>query len=255
MLIVISPAKTLNFEQKAKTNLYSDSDFLPRAEKLTKVLKKYRTEDLMTLMNVSQKIAQLNQQRFSEWKRPFNLDNAKQAIMAFKGDVYVGLDADSLSEKELTFAQDHLRILSGLYGVLRPLDLIQAYRLEMGTALQTATFKNLYDFWGDKLTFKINQTLKEQNDKVLINLASNEYFKVVNKKKLKGEIITPIFKDFKNGQYKTISFFAKKARGLMSRFIIQNELQKPEDLIHFNSKGYAYSAHESSTNQLVFLRG
>jgi cytoplasmic iron level regulating protein YaaA (DUF328/UPF0246 family) len=255
MLIVISPAKTLNFEQKAKTTIYSENDFLPRAEKLVKVLKKYRAEDLMVLMNVSQKIALLNQQRFSEWKRPFNLDNAKQAIMAFQGDVYLGLDAESLSEKELNFAQDHLRILSGLYGVLRPLDLIQAYRLEMGTALQTATFKNLYDFWGDKLTFKINQALKAQNDKILINLASNEYFKVVNKKKLKGEIITPVFKDFKNGQYKTISFFAKKARGLMSRFIIQNEIQKPEDLIHFNSEAYAYSANESSTNQLVFLRG
>lgn len=255
MLIIISPAKTLDFEQKNHTSIFSENDFLPEAERLIKKLKKFRPNRLVELMEISPKLAQINHERFLNWSVPFDLNNAKQAILAFKGDVYIGLDVNTLNEKELLFAQEHLRILSGLYGVLRPLDLIQAYRLEMGTKWTTASFKNLYSFWGDKLTKNINNAILNQGDKSLINLASNEYFKALNKKKLKAEIITPIFKDFSNGEYKTISIFAKKARGLMSRFIIQNELKKPEELKLFNSEGYYYSEAESSTNQLVFLRG
>jgi len=255
MLIVISPAKTLDFEQKANTLHFSNNAFLPEAEKLIGELKNYSADDLIKLMGISPKLAHLNQQRFAIWKRPFDIENAKQALLAFKGDVYTGLDAESLNQNELLYTQDHLRILSGLYGVLRPLDLIQPYRLEMGTKLNTTSFQGLYKYWGDKLTHNMNEALANQGDNILINLASNEYFKALNKKKLEAEIITPVFKDFKNGKYKTISFFAKKARGLMSRFILKNELKKPEDLIHFDADGYYFSEAESSTNQLVFLRG
>lgn len=254
MLIVISPAKTLDFEQKAHTKHFTENDFLPKAAKLVKALKKYKASDLKDLMRISDALATLNEDRFKTWSRPFNLDNAKQALLAFKGDVYTGLDADTLSEDELLYTQDHLRILSGLYGILRPLDLIQPYRLEMGTKLKTQDFNNLYEFWGDKLTTKINLALEDQGDNILINLASNEYFKALNKKKLKAEIITPVFKDFSNGEYKMISFFAKKARGLMSRFILENKLTNPEDLKHFESDGYFYSETESTSNQFVFLR-
>lgn len=255
MLIIISPAKTLDFNQKATTSLFSESDFLPQAEKLVKVLKKYSAPDLMNLMGISDKLARENQERFSAWKRPFDMDNAKQALLAFKGDVYLGLDAESLSENELAYTQDHLRILSGLYGVLRPMDLIQPYRLEMGTKINLPTLKDLYTFWGDKLTRSINKALTAQGDSVLINLASNEYFKSLNKKVLQASIFTPVFKDFSNGEYKQISFFAKKARGLMSRFILQNRLENPEDLKHFNAEGYFFNETESSTNQFIFLRG
>jgi len=255
MLIVISPAKTLDFEKKAPTIHFTENDFLPQAAKLVKALKKYSSDDLMKLMSISDKLAHINQERFATWKRPFDTENAKQAFLAFKGEVYTGLDAETLSEKELLFTQNHLRILSGLYGVLRPLDLIQPYRLEMGTKLNTSSFNGLYAFWGDKLTNAINKALVAQGDDVLINLASNEYFKSLNKKKLKAEIITPVFKDFKNGEYKMISFFAKKARGLMSRFILQNELKKPDELKHFDAGGYYFSEANSSANQLVFLRG
>ena len=255
MLLVISPSKTLDFEQKAVTSHFSNNDFLPQAEKLVKVLKKYNSQDLMKLMGISDKLARLNQERFASWSHPFDTENAKQALLAFKGDVYTGLNAESLNEKELLYAQDHLRILSGLYGVLRPLDLIQPYRLEMGTKLNTPSLKDLYSFWGDKLTDTVNEALSSQGDSILINLASNEYFKSLNKKKLKATIITPIFKDFSNSEYKMISFFAKKARGLMSRFILKNELKQPDELKHFISEGYFFSEAESSANQFVFLRG
>lgn len=255
MLIVISPAKTLDFEQKANTSHYSNNDFLPEAEKLIRELKNYSTDDLVKLMGISFKLAHLNFERFATWKQPFDTENAKQALLAFKGDVFTGLDAESFNEKEMLYTQDHLRILSGLYGVLRPLDLIQPYRLEMGTKLNTNSYKGLYKYWGDKLTKNVNEALAAQGDDVLINLASNEYFKSLNKKKLVAEIITPVFKDYKNGEYKMISFFAKKARGLMSRFILKNELKKPDELKHFDRDGYYFSEAESSTNQFVFLRG
>ena len=255
MLLVISPAKTLDFENKPSSLHYSTNDFLPEAEKLIKELKNYTADDLIKLMGISSKLAYLNYERFATWKLPFDTENAKQALLAFKGDVYTGLDAETLNEKELLYTQDHLRILSGLYGVLRPLDLIQPYRLEMGTKLNTNSFQGLYKYWGDKLTQNINKALIAQSDDILINLASNEYFKSLNKSKLNAKIITPVFKDFKNGEYKTISFYAKKARGLMSRFILKNQLKNPEELKHFETNGYYFSEAESNANQLVFLRG
>ena len=202
MLILISPAKSLDFETKSTSLNYSEACFLKESNALIKKLRKFSTDEIADFMGISPKLAQLNFERFVNWQLPFNMENAKQAILAFTGDVYTGLDASTLNESELQTAQTDLRILSGLYGVLKPLDLIQAYRLEMGKKLQTTKSKNLYEFWGDKITNEINKTLKEKEDKYLINLASSEYFKSVNKKKIKAEIITPIFKDLKNGQYK-----------------------------------------------------
>ena len=254
MLILISPAKSLDFETKSTTNSFSEAPFLKDSQTLIKQLRKLSVDEIADFMSISPKLSQLNFERFIRWQLPFTIANAKQAILAFKGDVYTGLDAYTLSETELQTAQNDLRILSGLYGVLKPLDLIQAYRLEMGKKLQTTKGKNLYEYWGNKITIEINKTLKEKEDKFLINLASNEYFKSVNKKKLKAEIITPVFKDLKNGQYKVISFFAKKARGLMTRFIIQNRITDPEYLKAFNSNGYAFNPHLSTNQELVFTR-
>jgi len=254
MLILISPAKSLDFETKSTSLNYSEACFLKESNALIKKLRKFSTDEIADFMGISSKLAQLNFERFVNWQLPFNMENAKQAILAFTGDVYTGLDASTLNEIELQTAQTDLRILSGLYGVLKPLDLIQAYRLEMGKKLQTTKGKNLYEYWGDKITNEINKTLKKKEDKYLINLASNEYFKSVNKKKIKAEIITPIFKDLKNGQYKVISFFAKKARGLMTRFIIQNQITDPEYLKAFNSDGYVFNPHLSKNQELVFTR-
>jgi len=254
MLILISPAKSLDFETQSTNTTYSEARFLKESDTLIKQLRKFSTDDISDFMGISPKLAQLNFERFVNWQLPFNMENAKQAIFAFTGDVYTGLDASTLNETELKTAQADLRILSGLYGVLKPLDLIQAYRLEMGKKLQTPKGKNLYEFWGDKITNEINNTLKEKDDNYLINLASNEYFKSVNKKKLKAEIITPVFKNLKNGQYKVISFFAKKARGLMTRFIIQNQITDPEYLKAFNSDGYVFNPHLSTNQELVFTR-
>ena len=254
MLILVSPAKSLDFETKSTSNNHSEAAFLKDSETLIKQLRKLSTDEISNFMGISPKLAQLNFERFINWQLPFSTDNAKQALLAFKGDVYTGLDAYSLNEEELQTAQNDLRILSGLYGVLKPLDLIQAYRLEMGKKLQTKKGNNLYEFWGDKITKEINKTLMAKNDKYLINLASNEYFKAVDKKKVKAEIITPVFKDFKNGQYKVISFFAKKARGLMTRFIIQNKITDPEHLKAFNSEGYIFNPQLSKKTELVFTR-
>jgi len=254
MLILISPAKSLDFETKSTSNNYSEAAFLKDSQALIKQLRKLSTDEIADFMGISPKLAQLNFERFINWQLPFSTDNAKQALLAFKGDVYTGLDAYSLNEDELQTAQNDLRILSGLYGVLKPLDLIQAYRLEMGKKLQTKKGNNLYEFWGDKITKEINKSLIAKNDKYLINLASNEYFKAVVKKKVKAEIITPVFKDFKNGQYKVISFFAKKARGLMTRFIIQNKITDPEHLKAFNSEGYNFNPQLSKNTELVFTR-
>lgn len=254
MLILISPAKSLDFETPSSIQNYSEARFLKESNTLIKQLRKFSTDEISDFMGISPKLAQLNFERFVNWQLPFNMENAKQAILAFKGDVYTGLDTISLTEAELQTAQTDLRILSGLYGILKPLDLIQAYRLEMGKKLQTTKGKNLYEYWGDKITHEINSTLKEKEDKHIINLASNEYFKSVNKKKLKAEIITPVFKDLKNGHYKVISFFAKKARGLMTRFIIQNQITNPEHLKAFNSDGYVFNPHLSKNQELVFTR-
>ena len=211
--------------------------------------------DLMELMQVSQKIAELNVERFNQWKLPFSTENAKQAVLAFKGDVYSGLDASALSENRLAYTQSHLRILSGLYGLLRPLDLMQPYRLEMGLKLTTRKGENLYQFWGEKITDALNVLLAKQDEPVLINLASNEYFKSVQKKNLNGRLITPEFKDWKNGKYKMISFFAKKARGLMVRYAIDHNIQKAEVLQNFDYDGYHFNLELSRADKWVFSRG
>ncbi len=205
-------------------------------------------------MKISDKLATLNANRFAEFSTPFTPDNARQALFAFNGDVYTGLDAQSLSEDDIAYAQQHLRILSGLYGVLRPLDLMQAYRLEMGTKLANSRGKNLYEYWGDTVTTEINKALAAQGDNVLVNLASNEYFKSVKPKQVDGMIITPVFKDKKNGQYKIISFFAKKARGLMARYILQNKVEDVAGLKAFDTAGYYFSEEQSTETELVFLR-
>lgn len=254
MLIVISPAKSLDFDTATTSKEYSEAKFLKESQALIDQLRKLSVEEIGEFMEISPKLAQLNHERFLNWHTPFDINNAKQALLAFKGDVYTGLDAETLSEAELQIAQRDLRILSGLYGVLKPLDLIQGYRLEMGKKLQTSKGNNLYDFWGDKITKAINDSLKEKGDKYLINLASNEYFKSINKKKLEAEIITPVFKELKNGQYKVISFYAKKARGLMTRFIIQNQISDPEHLKAFSADGYIYNPHLSKDKEFVFTR-
>lgn len=252
MLIVVSPAKTLDFDTPAVTSKHTVPALLEDSAALIDQLRKLSPDDIGKLMSISPKLATLNSNRYFDWTLPFTTDNAKQAAFAFKGDVYTGLDADTLTASELDFAQDHLRILSGLYGVLRPLDLMQAYRLEMGTQFQNNRGKNLYEFWGDTITDSINQALKKQHSECLINLASIEYFKSINAKKLNAKIITPIFKDQKNGAYKIISFYAKKARGLMSRYIIQNKLTDPEAIKGFNLKGYTFK--ESKNDDWLFIR-
>ena len=254
MLIVVSPAKNLDYESPVAINKYTQPELLEHSQILVEHCVKLSPAQLSSLMGISDKLAGLNAARFGQWALPFTPENARQAILAFNGDVYTGLDAASFSEEDFDFAQHHLRILSGLYGVLKPLDLMQPYRLEMGTKLENIRGSNLYQFWGDIITHKINQALAEQGDNVLINLASNEYFKAVKKKQLQGEIITPAFKDWKNGQYKMISFFAKKARGLMARYIIQNKLNTVEQLKDFDLAGYRFSEEFSQGNNWIFTR-
>lgn len=255
MLLLISPAKTLDMSPQSLSDKYSEASYLNEAKRLITQLKKLKPHHLSNLMKISPKLADLNYQRNQTWALPFTLENSKQALFAFRGDVYTGIDVDSFSSEDLDFVQDHLRILSGLYGVLKPLDLIQAYRLEMGTKFQTPKWKDLYDFWGTKINSRIQADLKQQGDNVLVNLASNEYFKSVDSKKLKAQIFTPEFKDFSNGEYKMISFFAKRARGMMTRFIIQNKLSKPEQLKLFDAGGYFFNEDLSKGNKLVFTRG
>jgi cytoplasmic iron level regulating protein YaaA (DUF328/UPF0246 family) len=252
MKIVISPAKSLDFDSKVPVAEFTEGIFLKEAERLQKVLKKKSPKKLSELMHISPKLGELNWQRNQNWNLPFTLENAKQAVYAFTGDVYVGLDVNSISLSKIEQLQSKLRILSGLYGVLKPLDLIQPYRLEMGTKLKVSTKNNLYQFWGNKITKALNEELSA-ND-VLVNLASNEYFKSVNTKLIKAKIVTPVFKDYKNGELKMISFFAKKARGLMVRYIIESDIEKAEDLKGFNYEGYAFDANLSNDNNLVFTR-
>ncbi|PKG38811.1 peroxide stress protein YaaA [Psychromonas sp. Urea-02u-13] len=254
MLIVLSPAKTLDFETIAPTPEYSQASLLSQSELLIDRCQKLSMQDIASLMKVSDKIAGLNVARFADWQQPLTLDNAKQALFAFKGDVYTGLQAETLAPSVLTYAQQHLRILSGLYGLLKPLDLMLAYRLEMGTKLDNFRGANLYQFWGSMVTSEVNKALQEQGDSILVNLASNEYFKAVKKKELLGQIITPIFKDQKNGQYKVISFYAKKARGLMARYILENEITEVEQLKEFDVDGYYFLPADSSVTDLVFYR-
>ncbi len=253
MLLVISPAKNLDFETPAVTKTATQPRFLEQSAALIEQLKRFSVQDVASLMKLSDKLAGLNLGRFQSWAPPFEANNAKQAVLAFNGDVYTGLDAASLDEADFAFAQQHLRILSGLYGVLKPLDYMQPYRLEMGTKLANAEGKDLYAFWGNQLKTSL-EAEPALADKVLINLASNEYFKAVNAKQLDARIITPVFKDAKNGQYKIISFYAKKARGLMSRYIIDNRITEPEAIKEFDTDGYYFSEAESSGDDWVFLR-
>ncbi|MDR9425480.1 MAG: peroxide stress protein YaaA [Marinobacter sp.] len=253
MLMIISPAKTLDYESPLATETHTQPDFLDDACELIDQLKTLEPHQVSNLMNISDKLGQLNAERFRNWHTPFTPDNARPSVLAFKGDVYTGLDAESFSEEDFSFAQKHLRILSGLYGLLKPLDLMQPYRLEMGTKFENTRGKDLYAFWGRKITDALNQLLAD-DDKTLINLASNEYFKSVQKKNLDARLITPQFKDWKNGQYKMISFYAKKARGLMCRYAIQNRITNAEDLKGFNLDGYYFSEDQSDNNNWVFLR-
>ncbi|WP_286927854.1 peroxide stress protein YaaA [Flavobacterium sp. UBA4197] len=252
MKIVISPAKSLDFETQLPTKQYTEGNFLKEANTVHKVLKKKKPKELSELMAISEKLADLNWQRNQEWATPFTPENARPAVYAFNGDVYIGLDAYSLPEEKLEVLQNKLRILSGLYGLLKPLDLIQPYRLEMGTRLPIGKSKDLYEFWKTKLTKALNAELKK--DELFINLASNEYFSAIDKKALKVPVITPEFKDYKDGKLKMISFFAKKARGMMVRYIIENNAETIEDLKGFNYEGYQYDANLSKGHTLVFTR-
>ncbi|WP_075881638.1 peroxide stress protein YaaA [Vreelandella massiliensis] len=254
MLSVISPAKTLDFDTPATTKQVTEPDFLPQSRALIEILRGYSPPQLSELMSISDKLAGLNAARFAEWQPPFTLENAKPAAQAFQGDVYTGLEADTFNADENRFAQAHLRILSGLYGLLRPLDLIQPYRLEMGTKLPNPAGKDLYAYWKPTLTHALNEAIAASGSKVLVNLASNEYFKAVDTKKLDARIINPVFKDEKNGKVKIISFYAKKARGLMSAWIIRQQLNDPNELKAFDVAGYRFDPATSEGDTLVFIR-
>ncbi|MFT4759245.1 MAG: cytoplasmic iron level regulating protein YaaA (DUF328/UPF0246 family) [Paraglaciecola sp.] len=253
MIALLSPAKTLDFNP-TEFEKYTNPRLLTDSSKLVKLLKEKSAEDVKKLMHVSDKIAELNVQRFHEFETPFNRDNAKQSLLAFKGDVYTGLAVDDFSEADLDFAQKHLRILSGLYGLLKPLDLMQAYRLEMGTRLENGGNKNLYEFWGDKITKLINDDVAESGGQAIINLASNEYFKSVNPEKLKGDLYKIDFKEDRDGKLKVIAFNAKKARGIMSREIIKNRITNPEDLKGLNIMGYIFNDELSTERSFLFAK-
>ncbi|WP_347922371.1 peroxide stress protein YaaA [Pontimicrobium sp. SW4] len=252
MKLVLSPAKSLNFESELPTNKVSESCFLKEAERLNKLLKKKSARSLSKLMNISDNLGQLNYERNQEWQLPFIQDNARQAIYAFSGDVYRGLDAYTIPQEKLDKVQDTVRIISGLYGILKPLDLIQPYRLEMGTKFLVGKNKNLYEFWKQKITKKLNEELEDSE--LFLNLASNEYFKAIDTKALKVPVITANFKDFKNGEYKMIMTFAKLARGYMTRYIIDTDAKTIEDIKGFNYEGYGFSEAMSTKTELVFIR-
>jgi cytoplasmic iron level regulating protein YaaA (DUF328/UPF0246 family) len=252
MKIIISPAKSLNFESTTPTNEHTQAIFLGEAEKLNKVLIKKSAKVLSKLMSISDNLGSLNYERNQEWSLPFSPENSKQAIFAFTGDVFRGLDVTTIPKEKLGQLQDKLRILSGQYGLLKPLDLMQAYRLEMSTKLKIGRKNNLYQFWGNKITEELNKELED--DELFINLASNEYYKVIKPKELKVPIITPIFKDYKKGQYKTIMTFAKLARGYMVRYIIDNDIDSIDGLKGFNINGYGFDANMSNETELIFTR-
>ena len=254
MLAVISPAKTLDFESVCPPHQTSEPAYLTQSGMLIATLRSKSKAQLQALMGISENLAELNHQRYQEWTLPFTEDNARAALFAFKGDVYTGFTLDTYNPTDLQFTQRHLRILSGLYGLLRPLDLIQPYRLEMGTSLKTRRGTNLYQFWGDKITQGINESLTESQSDILVNLASQEYFGAVSPKKIHAEVISPQFRDFKGGQYKIISFFAKRARGMMCDFIVKNRITDPEALNAFDREGYRYNPELSEALRPVFTR-
>lgn len=254
MLILISPAKTLDFDTPPVVRTYSEPQFLPQSGELIRVLRDKSPADIASLMKISSQLADLNYARYGAFSEPFTPANAKQAVLAFRGDVYTGLDADGFSQADFTFAQQHLRILSGLYGLLRPLDLIQPYRLEMGTRLATDQGRDLYAFWGDRLTATLASELAGKRQPLLINLASNEYFAAVDPAGLSARVVTPAFKDWSKGSYRFISFHAKKARGMMANWIIRNRITEADALTAFDVAGYRFHAEESQPDAPVFVR-
>lgn len=254
MLALISPAKTLDYETALPTEKFTQPRLLDHSQELIEVASKLSASEIASLMSVSEKIATLNAERFRDWQPEFNFANARQAIFAFKGDVYTGLNAYQLEKKDIDYAQKHLRMLSGLYGLLRPLDLMMPYRLEMGTKLKNTRGNNLYEFWGNTITETINTDLAQAESELLVNIASDEYYKSVKESKIKAEIIKPVFLDQKNGKYKVISFYAKKARGLMARYLLENKIERAEDIKSFNTDGYYFDAESSLKGELVFKR-
>lgn len=254
MLTLISPAKTLDYDSPVKLKEWTEPRFQADSSLLIDKLKPMSEKRVARLMNLSEKLAALNVERYRNYDESFTPDNARQSILAFKGDVYIGLDAQSLSKPDLNFAQKQLRILSGLYGLLRPFDLMQPYRLEMGTDLKNKRGKNLYEFWGDRLTDSVNDELQANGGKVVVNLASKEYFGAIQPKRLEADLISPTFLDQKNGEYKLISFFAKKARGSMARFIIKERIKSVKKLEQFNTDGYRFDATRSKPGNPVFIR-
>lgn len=254
MLVLLSPAKKLDFDSPVRTRLHTQPLFVEQAAALIEVLKKKNPQEISALMNISAALAELNVERYADWVPEFNLDNARQAILAFNGDVYDGLDAPSLSDARLKWAQEHLVILSGLYGALRPLDLMQPYRLEMGTRLETARGPNLYAYWGMRIRDYLNERLASVRKPVVLNLASDEYFKSVRAQELEAAVVQCVFQDYSKGAWKVISFYAKKARGRMARFVIENRISDPAALQAFDEDGYAYASAESSDTRMVFRR-
>ena len=254
MITLLSPSKKLNFEPQNMVDNYTQCEFIKSAEILANKAKDLTESDLKELMDISDKLAQLNRERFDRWSLPFNSSNAKQAILAFDGGVYSGLRANTFSDKDFGFAQDHLRILSGLYGILKPLDLIQPYRLEMGVLFQNPKGKNLYDFWKQSITDNLNNTLKKHPSPVIINCASVEYFSAIDLSKLKGSILSIVFKEYRNGELKFISFNAKKARGLMTQYIVKNKIDDHTNIKDFNYEDYKFDSKLSEDNTFVFTR-
>ncbi|WP_110656907.1 peroxide stress protein YaaA [Salinicola halimionae] len=254
MLSIISPAKTLDFETPPTTQDVTQPDYLDLSRELIDILRGYSPQQLSELMGISDKLAGLNAARYADWKTPFSLNNAKPAAQAFQGDVYVGLEASGFSKADNAFAQDHLRILSGLYGLLRPLDLIQPYRLEMGIRLETGAGRDLYAYWRERLTTDLDKAVAASGSSTLVNLASNEYSKAIDFKKLEADVVSPVFRDEKNGQFKIISFYAKKARGLMAAWMIRERIDTPATLAEFDVAGYRYAPDESKPDKPVFRR-
>lgn len=254
MLFLLSPAKKLDYDTPLAVQEYTQPLFVEQAQELIEVLRTKSSEDIASLMSLSQALSDLNVERYAQWQPTFDLHNSRQAILAFNGDVYEGLDAVSLNKTQLKWAQEHVAILSGLYGVLRPLDLMQAYRLEMGTRLQNPKGKNLYEFWGSQIAEYLNQRLAKSKDQIIVNLASDEYFKSVDLKTLQARVVQCVFQDYKNGTYKIISFNAKRARGLMTRFAIETQAKSPQDLTSFAAEHWQYAADVSSSDKLVFRR-
>lgn len=254
MLIVLSPAKSLDYITPSITDEHTQPQFIERSDELISRLRHLSRAEIASLMRISDPLAALNAERYAAWSKKFTLKNAKQAILAFDGDVYGGLDARSLNAAQLTYAQSHIRILSGMYGLLRPLDLMQPYRLEMGTRLATARGKDLYGFWGDTLTTRLDSEMTDAKSKALINLASEEYFKAIKVNMLGTPVITPVFEDWKNGRYKIISFYAKRARGMMARYAAINGIMHPERLKRFDMEGYAFDGNRSAEHRWIFSR-